>query len=157
MEDISDLIQATVGPHFGFSKYAERIARTAVSFKPIQSELESPDGYLDSVLLKIAAQYFKDEPPMLLGFTVPFPGNLYGALKVSQWVKKNFPQTKIVLGGGYANTELRELNDHSVFDYVDFSIFGNHGAKYFCLFRVINLDNFLASCFPCVGAMQKRE
>jgi len=120
LEDISDLIQATVGPHFGFSKYAERIARTAVSFSPIQKELEGETSYLDKILLKVAARYFENTPPLLVGFSVPFPGNLYGALKVGQWVKKNFPETKIVLGGGYANTELRELSDPAVFDYVDY-------------------------------------
>jgi hypothetical protein len=49
LEDISDLIQATVGPHFGFSKYAERISRTAVSFSPIIEELNKPNNYLDDI------------------------------------------------------------------------------------------------------------
>ncbi len=120
LEDISDLIQATVGPHFGFSKYAERIARTAVSFQPIDEELKLPNNHLDNVLIKIAAKYFEKSVPILVGFTVPFPGNLYGALKVSQWIKLNFPQTKIVMGGGYANTELRELYDPEIFNYVDY-------------------------------------
>ncbi len=120
LEDLGDLIQATVGPHFGFSKYAERIAQTAVSFDPIKEELEQPNNYLDQLLLKATARYFENNTPLLVGLTVPFPGNLYGALKISQWIKKNSPSTKIVLGGGYANTELRELNDPHVFDYVDF-------------------------------------
>ena len=117
LEDLSDLIQATVGPHFGFSKYAERIARTAVSFDPIKTELEAPDNYLDRILVEVAARYFEKGSPLLLGFTVPFPGNLYGALKVGQWVKRHHPETKIVMGGGYANTELRGLYDAGVFDF----------------------------------------
>lgn len=120
LEDLSDLIVATIGPHFGFSKYAERIARTAVSFDPIREALEAPDNYLDKLLLQQAACYFMEGAPLMVGFTVPFPGNLYGALKVGQWIKKHYPQTKIVLGGGYANTELRDLREPSVFDYVDY-------------------------------------
>ena len=120
LEDLSDLIQATIGPHFGFSKYAERIARTAVSFSPINEELQLTDNYFDRVLIEMTQRYFQNGIPSLVGFTVPFPGNLYGALKASQWIKKNYPQTKIVLGGGYVNTELRELSDPAVFDYVDF-------------------------------------
>lgn len=120
LEDLSDLIIATVGPHFGFSKYAERIARTAVSFDPIREELEKPTSYLDEILLKKAGAYFENGAPLLVGFTVPFPGNLYGALKTSQWIKKHYPNTKIALGGGYANTELRDLSDPAVFDYVDY-------------------------------------
>ena len=120
IEDISDLIQATVGPHFGFSKYAERVARTAVSFDPIEAELKLPNSYTDQVLLQCLEKYFQVNIPRLVGFTVPFGGNLYGALKAGQWIKKHHPETKIVLGGGYANTELRELSDPRVFDYIDY-------------------------------------
>jgi hypothetical protein len=120
LEDLGDLIQATVGPHFGFAKYAERIAQTAVSFDPIQQELEAPNNYFDTILLEQAAQYFEGEAPMMVGLSVPFPGNLYGALKIGQWIKQHHPATKVVLGGGYANTELRELYDPAVFKYVDY-------------------------------------
>ena len=122
MEDLGDVIAATVGPHFGFSKYAERIARTAVSFDPIRAELEAPTSYFDEVLIRQAQAYFEKEVPLLVGFSVPFGGNLYGALKVSQWIKAHYPQTKIALGGGYANTELRDLSDPQVFDFVDFIV-----------------------------------
>ncbi|MFN0047814.1 MAG: B12-binding domain-containing radical SAM protein [Cytophagales bacterium] len=120
LEDISDLIVATVGPHFGFSKYAERIARTAVSFEPLKLALEANSNYIDTILIDVAGRYFADNQPLLVGFTVPFPGNLYGALKVGQWIKKHHPATKIVMGGGYANTELRDLYQPDVFDYVDY-------------------------------------
>ncbi|MBV5334084.1 hypothetical protein JZU57_02405, partial [bacterium] len=52
--------------------------------------------------------------------TVPFPGNLYGALKCGQWIKQHHPGIKIVMGGGFVNTELRSLSDPRVFDFVDF-------------------------------------
>ncbi len=120
LEDLSDLIQATIGPHFGFSKYAERIARTAVSFDPIEEALQTETGFLDSLLLRVLSQYFQEEVPDFVGFTVPFGGNLYGALKCGQWIKQHFPQVKIAMGGGYPNTELRELSDSRVFQYLDY-------------------------------------
>jgi radical SAM superfamily enzyme YgiQ (UPF0313 family) len=120
LEDVSDLIQATVGPHFAFSKYAERIARTASSFDPLQEELEKPTNYFDALLIDAAKKYFEISVPDLVGFTVPFGGNLYGALKVGQWIKAHYPQTKIAIGGGYPNTELRDLYDPRVFDYIDY-------------------------------------
>jgi hypothetical protein len=88
LEDLSDLIVATVGPHFGFSKYAERIARTAVSFDPIKEALDAPNNYLDTILLEMVKGYFKDSVPLMVCLTVPFPGNLYGALKIGAWVKQ---------------------------------------------------------------------
>ncbi len=120
LEDLSDLISATVGPHFGFSRYAERLGRTAVSFAPIEAELTRETAYMDEVLWKVTASYFSDTVPSLVGFSVPFPGNLYGALKAAQWIKTHHPSTRIALGGGYANTELRELRDGGIFQYVDF-------------------------------------
>jgi len=120
LEDISDLIQATVGPHFGFSKYAERISRTAVSFSPILEELNKPNNYLDEILVEKVKTYFEEEIPSMVGFTVPFGGNLYGALKAGQWIKTHYPKVKISMGGGYPNTELRELSDPRVFDFVDY-------------------------------------
>ncbi|MBC7388193.1 MAG: radical SAM protein [Opitutaceae bacterium] len=135
LEDLSDFIVATVGPHFGFSRYAERIARTAVSFDPIKEELEKPDNYLDQILVQCTQEYFSENIPLIVGFTVPFPGNLYGALKSSQWIKKNFPQTKIVLGGGYANTELRELKDPAVFNYVDYILLDDGEGPLLALYQ----------------------
>ncbi|MDG1261942.1 MAG: radical SAM protein [Flavobacteriales bacterium] len=120
LEDLVDLIAATVGPYFGVSKYAERIARTATSFGPIDQALEAPANYIDTQLIEVAKTYFENDVPHIVGFTVPFGGNLYGALKVAQWIKKDHPNTKVLLGGGYANTELRDLSDARVFNYVDY-------------------------------------
>jgi radical SAM superfamily enzyme YgiQ (UPF0313 family) len=141
LEDLSDLIQASVGPHFGFSKYAERIGRTAVSFTPIEEELEKPTSYLDSILNDQLAKYFQEEVPDLVGFTVPFGGNLYGALKAGQWIKRAHPNVRIVLGGGYANTELRELRDSRVFNYVDY----------------ITLDDGEGPILALINSIQKSE
>ncbi len=120
LEDLSDVIQASIGPQFGFSKYAERIARTAVSFDPIEKELQKETGFLDLMLIQCASKYFEEEVPDFVGFTVPFGGNLYGTLKIGQWIKQNHPHVKIAMGGGYPNTELRELSDPRVFQYVDY-------------------------------------
>lgn len=140
LEDLSDLIQATVGPHFGFSKYAERIARTAVNFSPIEEALNEPTTYLDRLLLDATAKYFEEEIPILVGLTVPFGGNLYGALKIGQWVKANYPQTKVALGGGYANTELRDLYDPRVFDYVDYICLDDGEATIMAIYDSLTLD-----------------
>jgi radical SAM superfamily enzyme YgiQ (UPF0313 family) len=120
LEDVADLIQATVGPHFGFSKYAERIARTAVSFDPIEEALQAPNNYFDALLVSELSNYFAQEVPDFVGFTVPFGGNLYGALKCAQWIKQHHPHVPIAMGGGYPNTELRDLYDPRVFNYIDY-------------------------------------
>jgi hypothetical protein len=71
------------------------------------------------MLWECVGAYFK-EPHDVVGFSVPFSGNLYGALKSAQWIRQNHPNTKIIMGGGYVNTELRDLRDPRVFDYLDY-------------------------------------
>nr|GFD36904.1 hypothetical protein [Tanacetum cinerariifolium] len=56
----------------------------------------------------------------IVGFTVPFPGNLYAALRLSQRIKQVSPSTVTVMGGGYPNTELRGLKEPRFFDYIDY-------------------------------------
>jgi radical SAM superfamily enzyme YgiQ (UPF0313 family) len=45
---------------------------------------------------------------------------MYAALRISQTIKLHYPNIKISLGGGYVNTELRELTEPRIFNFVDF-------------------------------------
>jgi radical SAM superfamily enzyme YgiQ (UPF0313 family) len=55
-----------------------------------------------------------------VGFTVPFPGNLYGALRLAKRIKQISPGTHTIMGGGYPNTELRTIQEPRFFNYIDF-------------------------------------
>lgn len=120
LEDLSDIIQETVDPHFGFSRYAERIARSAGSFDELYDTLLGPPTFTDKVLLSVLSEQMASMEPLLIAISVPFPGNLYAALRCGQWVKQHAPGTKVALGGGYANTELRSVADPRVFEFVDY-------------------------------------
>lgn len=120
LEDLSDLIRETVDPYFGFTRYAERISRSATSFDGLAAALASPPTFTDEILLSILRERITEKKPGLLAISVPFPGNLYAALRCAQWVKANHPEVRVALGGGYANTELRKVSDPRVFDLVDF-------------------------------------
>lgn len=120
IEDLADLIRATVAPHFALSRYAEHIARAASSFDSLASALAEPPTLTDEFLLRALWAHFDRVEPTLVGLSVPFPGNLYGAFRIAQSIKERRPDITIALGGGYANTELRRVSDPRVFDYVDF-------------------------------------
>ncbi len=120
LEDISDLIIDAVDPHFGFSRYAERLGRSASSFHELNQALQAPQTYIDELLVKILEDKIQQEKPDLVAITAPFPGNLYSALRCGQWIKKHHPHIQVALGGGYANTELRSLQESRVFEFVDF-------------------------------------
>jgi hypothetical protein len=120
LEDISDLIQECVDPHFGFSRYAERLGRSANSFDELYNALELPNTYIDNVLCKLLTDRIQQSQPALLALSVPFPGNLYAAFRCGQLVRQHFPGIRVVMGGGFPNTELRSLTDARVFEFVDF-------------------------------------
>ncbi|MGQ7870205.1 B12-binding domain-containing radical SAM protein [Sunxiuqinia sp. sy24] len=120
LEDLSDLIVEAVDPHFGFSRYAERLGRSANTFDELHDSLLAPDSFVDQLLTSLLQQKMEQYQPTVVAFSVPFPGNLYSALKSGQWLKKHYPEVKLVMGGGFPNTELRSLSDPRVFDYLDF-------------------------------------
>lgn len=120
LEDLGDFLQEAIDPHFGFSRYAERLGRTATHFDELLSELQKPDTLITVFLHKLLEQKIDAFQPTVVCLSVPFPGNLFGALKCGQYLKKHYPSVKIVIGGGFCNTELRSLSDSRVFDYLDF-------------------------------------
>jgi len=120
LEDLTDLVQATVSPYFGLSRYAEHIARAASSFDQILDGLALSPSITDRYMLEAMWRHIDHVKPTIVGLSVPFPGNLYGAFRMAQAIKEVRPKIRIVLGGGYANTELRRVSDPRVFDFVDF-------------------------------------
>jgi radical SAM superfamily enzyme YgiQ (UPF0313 family) len=120
LEDLSDLIMECVDAHFGFSRYAERLGRSANSFDELYGALRQDFTYIDNLLMKILAEKMMVVQPKLVLISVPFPGNLYSAFRIGQWIKKHYPNVKVAMGGGFANTELRSLSDARVFEFFDF-------------------------------------
>lgn len=120
LEDLSDLIQEAIDPHFGFSRYAERLGRSATHFDELHDALQAPQTLISTLLTELLDAKLQQAQPSVVCLTVPFPGNLYGALTCGQYIKQAYPHIKIVVGGGYVNTELRSLTEPRVFDYVDF-------------------------------------
>jgi radical SAM superfamily enzyme YgiQ (UPF0313 family) len=120
LEDISDFIIEAIDPHFGFSRYAERLAISAATFDELETALSAPESIVDSLMLGILDKRIKQTNPSLVALSVPFPGNLYAALRCGKWIKQHHPSIRIAMGGGYPSTELRSLSDSRVFDYLDF-------------------------------------
>ena len=120
LEDISDFIVECVDDNFGFSRYAERLGRSANSFDELYLALHQEPTYIDEVLFLILKERIETIQPELFLISVPFPGNLYSAFRSAQWVRKNHPNIKIAMGGGFPNTELRSLSDARVFEFFDY-------------------------------------
>jgi hypothetical protein len=120
LEDLSDFIVECIDDNFGFSRYAERLGRSANSFDELYHALAAKPTYIDNILFSLLQEKIESVKPTLLLISVPFPGNLYAAFRSAQWVKKHYPNIKIAMGGGFPNTELRSLSDVRVFEFFDF-------------------------------------
>jgi len=120
LEDISDYIVENIDPDFGFSRYAERLGKSANSFDELYSKLSGEPTFIDEFTLKILQEKIEVVQPKLVCFSIPFPGNLYSGFKCAQWIKTYYPHIKIAMGGGFPNTELREVKDQRVFEFFDF-------------------------------------
>ena len=120
LNDVADVLRDAIDPRFEFVRYGESLAASAPSFDALAQALAAPPNLLDQVLRGLTAAAWTRHEPDLVILSVPFPGAVYGALRIAQCIKQQYPQTRIALGGGYVNTELRQLNEARLFDFVDF-------------------------------------
>lgn len=135
LKDISDLVKDTIYPHFRLGGYAKKLCWSAGNFDELDWELKRKNSLIDNLLTGLLERKIEKYQPTLVGFSVPFPGTLYGALKCGQWIRNNHPGIKTVMGGGYPCTELRSITDPRVFDYVDFIILDDGEAPLELLVR----------------------
>ncbi len=120
VEEIGDFIQANIDEFFAFTKYAEQIGSSASSFDQLDEFLQYQPTLIEDEMLNLLEQNIEESSPKLVGFTIPFPGNLFAALRCAQFIKQYYPEIKVAFGGGYCNTELRSLTDPRIFEIVDF-------------------------------------
>jgi hypothetical protein len=119
LNDLADVLRDAIDPRFEFVRYGEKLAMSQASFDPLAQALAAPPNWVDSTLQRLALDALAKHHPQLLLLSVPFPGAVYGALRIAQAIKAAQPQVAIALGGGYVNTELRDLADPRLFDFVD--------------------------------------
>jgi CheY-like chemotaxis protein len=120
LNDLADVLRDAVDDRFEFVRYGESLASSQASFDPLAKALAAPKTFIDQVLHALTLETFEEHQPQVVLLSVPFPGTVYGALRIAQTIKQHHPDVKIVLGGGYVNTELRSLNEPRLFDFVDY-------------------------------------
>lgn len=122
IEDIADHIRTHTDKHFDLVRYAEYLSNYAPTFDELHNELCQPASVVDQLMLDILNNHIEQYSPDLIGFTIPFPGCLYAALRCGQSIKQMKQAPAIVMGGGFPNTEWRQLNEPRLFDYTDYVI-----------------------------------
>ena len=120
LDDLADVLREAVDTRFEFVRYAESLAQSQASFNPLATALAAPPTLVDEVLQILAKNAIDRSLPDIVLISVPFPGSVYAAFRIAQTIKAKYPKIVTVLGGGYVNTELRELAEPRVFDYFDY-------------------------------------
>jgi hypothetical protein len=121
VDDLNDVIRDGIDSRFELSRYAEKLAASAPTFDPIRESLHDRNPTLvDQMLDELTTELFKSHSPNVVGLSLPFPGNVYGGFRIAKRLKEINSEIKIIVGGGYVNTELREISDVRVFDYIDY-------------------------------------
>ncbi len=122
IEEIAFAIRDEIDLSFGFSRYAERISAQAADFGDVE-KLVRRRGVMDKPLERHLARAIDETRPTIVGVTCPFPGMLIAAFKIAKYIRKKHPKIRLVLGGGFVSTELREMTDARPYKYFDDFIF----------------------------------
>jgi hypothetical protein len=120
LNDLADVVRDAVDGRFEFVRYAESLAGSQASFDHLAKALNAPPTLVDKTLHALTISVIDKHQPTVVLLSVPFPGAMYGALRIAQTIKAHAPHIHIGMGGGFVNTELRELTDPRLFDFVDY-------------------------------------
>jgi hypothetical protein len=120
LNDLADVLRDAIDPRFEFVRYGESLAASQASFEPLAQALAAPNNLIDDTLVGLTLEALRMHQPTVVLISVPFPGSVYAAFRIAQSVKACDPKIITLLGGGFVNTELRELTEPRVFDYFDY-------------------------------------
>jgi hypothetical protein len=120
VDDLADVWRLGIDPRFELARYGEKLAASAPTFDPLHEALTGEPTLVDETLDEITRELIELHHPDVVGITAPFPGNVYGAFRMAQVIRRMSPGAKLMLGGGWVNTELRALKEPRVFDYFDY-------------------------------------
>ncbi len=145
IEDIADHIREQVDPHFDLVRYAEYLSNDAPVFDPLYDELQREPSPIDSIMLSLLEKEVEEFCPEQVDITVPFPGCLYGALRCGRWLKEH-TEAHVELGGGFPNTEWRQLNEPRIYEFCDKVVIDGHpeAIDYCPDFSDLPLDKYLS-------------
>ena len=119
LDEIADAVHDGLDDRFEMARYAESLATTG-DFESLRRALYGRRRLTDRWIDQLAEAAWRRHRPRVVGVTVPFPGALYGALRIARRMKALAPRIATVLGGGFVNTELRALSDPRLFDHFDY-------------------------------------
>jgi hypothetical protein len=154
LDEIADAVRDGVDERFELARYAERLAAEVGSFDQLAQALASRPTLFDGWIDDLADESLLAHSPDVVGTSVPFPGALYGAFRIARRAKAKSSDIATVLGGGYVNTELRDLSDPRIFDTFDYVTYDDGESP---LLRILENKADRASTSGLVRTKIRRE
>ncbi len=134
--DITDVI-ALVDPGFALYSFADHVG-TATAFDAVHRFLEEQrETPTNQLIREITLDGLATHEPDVVGLSAPFPGNVAGAFRIAEVIKRERPDVHVALGGGYVNTYLRAISDPRLFDYFDFVTLDDGERPLSCLLEYL--------------------
>ncbi len=119
LADFAQFISETVDSSFALTKYAEKISVSAETFAPVEEEVLR-DNIITEMYYSLLRTEIEKCNPDVFAVSIPFPGTLINALRALRFVRDNYPKLIRSAGGGYVNTELRNIREKRFFDYAQY-------------------------------------
>lgn len=123
LADLADYITAVFDPEFSLIRYAEHLAVDERSFSEIEKSLDSPvlKNFYEPALERLIPKLIKtDKEKTLVCISIPFAGTYVPGLFTARFIKQNYKDSVFIcIGGGFVNTELRDIREPALSNYID--------------------------------------
>ena len=124
LADLADFIGAFFDSSFELVRYGESLATSHKGFQVVEEGLAAPvlQDFYGPIVQQLLQEYgrLEENQRLLLCVSCPFPGTLAAALFTCKKFKEALGnKVFVVLGGGYVNTELRQVREPALAGYLD--------------------------------------
>lgn len=146
LADLADFIGAFFDPSFELVRYGESLATSHKGFQAVEEGLAAPvlQDFYGPIVNRLLQKYgrLEENQRLLLCVSCPFPGTLAAALFTCKKFKEALGNKVFVaLGGGYVNTELRQVREPALAGYLDALSYDRGYGSYWDFFRhLMKLD-----------------
>ncbi len=140
LADLADYITAVFDKEFSLIRYAEALTVDERTFAEVEKGLDSP--ILEHFYKPVLNRHAEFRERRLVCISIPFAGTFIPALYTARFLKSQYGEKVFIcIGGGFVNTELRELRDTSLGKYIDAISYDRGYGSYKALF-----DNTVVEC-----------
>ena len=152
LADLADFIGAFFDSSFELVRYGESLATSHKGFQAVEEGLAAPvlQDFYGPIVNRLLQKYgrLEENQRLLLCVSCPFPGTLAAALFTCKKFKEALGNKVFVaLGGGYVNTELRQVREPALAGYLDALSYDRGYGSYWDFFsHLMELDG--AGRFP---------